>query len=145
MSQMPTELIMKKNSTISILIVDDNEMVRRSLRLFLELHDDFKLIGEAVNGQEAVMICSGLSPDIILMDIKMPVMDGIEATRLIRAQNPSMCILALTSLNDNSKVEEIMSAGANAHLLKQASIDQIDDAIRHLCDFQENSLRESTG
>ncbi len=131
---------MEKNSIIKILIVDDNDMVRRSLRLFLELHDDFQLLGEGGDGNEAVQLYSQLQPDVILMDIKMPVSNGIEATKTIRQLDHRVCILALTSLNDNGKVEEMMAAGANAYLLKQASIDQIAHAIRELCISRDEAV-----
>ncbi len=131
---------MENSSPISILLVDDNEMVRRSLSLFLTMHDDFHLAGEAADGREAVDSCITLKPQVILMDINMPIMNGIEVTKIIRQVAPDVCILALTSLEDNGLVDEIMDAGANAFLLKKASIDEIAYAIRTLCNSNTEQL-----
>jgi DNA-binding NarL/FixJ family response regulator len=120
-------------SPINILIVDDNEVVRRSLDLFFRTQPDLNLVGEALNGKEAVASCDDLQPDVILMDINMPVMDGITATKIIQQKHPDIYVLALSSLEDNGSVKAMMEAGAKSYLLKSTSIDEIAAAIRSSC------------
>jgi DNA-binding NarL/FixJ family response regulator len=113
----------------AILLVDDNEMVRQSLGLYLSTHDDFCLLGEAANGWEAVIFCSGQRPDIILMDINMPVMDGIEATKIIRQRWPEIRILAITSFGDNGTAQKMLDVGAESCFQKNSSIDELTQTI----------------
>jgi NarL family two-component system response regulator LiaR len=120
---------MKSEGTIRVLLVDDHEMVRSGLEVFLEAFDDLELVGEASNGEEAIQRCAELQPDVVLMDLVMPVMGGIEATRAIRAAHPQIHIVALTSFNEEDLVQGALSAGAVGYLLKNTSIDQLSDAI----------------
>jgi len=103
---------------ISVLVVDDHAMVRQGLRSFLELQEDMEIVGEAANGLEAVQQVPHLLPDVVLMDLVMPQMDGIEATRRIRALSPSTQIIVLTSFSDDEKVFAAIKAGALSYLLK---------------------------
>lgn len=121
---------MSKNSPIRILLVDDHDMVRSGLSVFLLAYEDFKLVGEAVNGQDALDKCADLHPDVILMDLIMPVMDGITATRLIRERFPHTQVIALTSFSDEKLVETALEAGAIGYLFKNVSVNDLADAIR---------------
>jgi NarL family two-component system response regulator LiaR len=115
---------------ISILIVDDHPIVREGLRTFLELQDDMRVAGEAADGEEAVAKAEELLPDIVLMDLVMPRMNGIEATRRIRAASPSTRVIALTSFADDEMVFPAVKAGAAGYLLKDMRPQELADAIR---------------
>lgn len=115
---------------IRILIVDDHHSFREVLNALLALQNDMEVVGEAQNGQEAVVLSRELRPDIILMDVKMPVMDGIEATRRILAETPDMKILALSFYSDDGFVKDIMRAGALRYLLKSGDFEELAGAIR---------------
>jgi NarL family two-component system response regulator LiaR len=115
---------------IRVLIVDDHGVVREGLRTYLELLDDMVVIAEAGNGLEAVAQASHYQPDVVLMDLVMPEMDGIEATRQIVATNPSARIIVLTSFADDEKVFPAIRAGATGYLLKDVSPDDLANAIR---------------
>lgn len=117
---------------IRILIVDDHEIVREGLRGFLKSQEDFVIIGEADNGAEAVKLARSYIPDVILMDLVMPIMDGINATRQIINENPSARILVLTSFGDDEKVFPAVKAGALGYLLKDSSPSELLDAIRQV-------------
>lgn len=106
---------------ISVLIVDDHSVVREGLRSFLELHDDIKVIGEASSGAEAIRLTGRLSPDIVLMDLVMPGVDGIEATRQICAQFPRTKVIALTSFLEDEQLFPALDAGVSAYLMKDLS------------------------
>src|SRR5512146_653359 len=96
---------------ISVMIVDDHAIVRQGLRTFLELQEDITVCGEAVNGRTAVEQAGKLSPDVVLMDLVMPEMDGITATRLLRAASPDSQVIALTSFSDDSRIIPAIQAG----------------------------------
>jgi NarL family two-component system response regulator LiaR len=115
---------------IRVLLVDDHTMVRRGLATFLKVYDDLELAGEAENGEVAVQICGEALPDVILMDMVMPVMNGADATRLIRKQFPKIQILALTSYKDTELIKNALEAGAIGYLLKDVSADELANAIR---------------
>lgn len=117
--------------TIRVLIVDDHLMVRRGLMMMLKSFPDFVIVGEAANGKQALEICSSTNPDVILMDLVMPVMDGLEATRTILKNFPQIKILALTSFSEEISVEEALKSGAMGYMLKDASIDELARAIRN--------------
>lgn len=121
---------MKNEAAIRILLVDDHDMVRRGLSVFLLANEDFKLVGEAVNGQEAVEQCALLQPDVVLMDLMMPVMDGVSATKVIRDQYPQIQVIALTSFSEEKLVEASLKAGAIGYLFKNVSVDELAAAIR---------------
>jgi NarL family two-component system response regulator LiaR len=111
-------------------VVDDHAMVRRGLATFLKVFDDLELAGEAATGQAAVQLCVQLQPDVVLMDLVMPDMDGATATRLIRSQSESIQVIALTSYKDENLVQSALQAGAIGYLLKYVSADELAWAIR---------------
>lgn len=118
------------NAPIRILIVDDHPMVRHGLITFLNAFDDFDLVGEAINGETALELCAKVLPDIILMDLVMPGMDGIAATQAVHEQFPRIKIIALTSFKDEGLIKKALQAGAISYLLKDMSADEIAQAIR---------------
>jgi NarL family two-component system response regulator LiaR len=124
---------MPMTKPIRVMIVDDHEMVRSGLATFLEAFDDLELVGEAANGTEAVRLCATVRPNVILMDLVMPEMDGVAATRAIRQAYPAVQVIALTSFGDQDLVQRALRAGAFSYLLKNASIAQMADAIRTAC------------
>ena len=115
---------------IRVMIVDDHDMVRRGLASFLKIKADLELIGEARNGREAVRLCEQIQPDVILMDLVMPEMDGTATTRVIRERWPQVQIIALTSFQEKELVREVLQAGAISYLLKNVSVDDLAEAIR---------------
>jgi NarL family two-component system response regulator LiaR len=115
---------------IRVLIVDDHPMVRRGLATFLKVFDDLELVGEAAGGQEAIRLCDRLRPDVVLMDMVMPDMDGATATRIIRKQSESIQVIALTSFKEEILVQSALQAGAIGYLLKDVSADELAGAIR---------------
>lgn len=123
---------MKKSPSkpIRVMLVDDHAMVRRGLATFLKVYDDLQLAGEAENGREAVRLCGEVLPDVVLMDMVMPDMDGAVATRLIRKQYPQVQVIALTSFKQGDLVKKALEAGAIAYLLKDVSADDLVRAIR---------------
>jgi NarL family two-component system response regulator LiaR len=112
------------------MIVDEHDMVRRGLIAFLKVKPDLELVAEARNGEEAIQICEQVQPDIILMDLKMPVMDGVTATRIIRERWPDVQVIALTSFQEKELVQEVLQAGAISYLLKNVTVDELAHAIR---------------
>jgi DNA-binding NarL/FixJ family response regulator len=115
---------------IRVLLVDDHAMVRRGMRDFLELHDDIEIVGEAVDGGDAIAQAGALRPDIVVMDLMMPGIDGIEATARIRADLPEVEVIALTSFVEEARVLAAIEAGAAGFLLKDAEADELAAAIR---------------
>lgn len=115
--------------TIRIVIADDHKVVRQGLRLFLHVDPELTIVGEAANGVEALALARELRPDVVLMDVLMPVMDGIAATEAIRHELPDTEVLALTSVLEDSAVVEIMRAGAIGYLLKDVDADELCKAI----------------
>jgi len=112
------------------MVVDDHTMVRRGLATFLKVYDDLELVGEADNGETAIELCGQVSPDVILMDLMMPEMDGATATRIIRQQFPKVQVVALTSFKDQEIVQKALQAGAIGYLLKDVSASELARAIR---------------
>jgi two-component system, NarL family, response regulator LiaR len=115
---------------IRVMLVDDHTMVRRGLATFLKVFDDLKLVGEAADGETAVSLCRQILPDVILMDMVMPDIDGVTATRLIRQNFPTVQIIALTSFKEESLVQSALQAGAIGYLLKNVSAEELAQAIR---------------
>ena len=115
---------------IKVLIVDDHQVVRQGLRTFLDLHEDIQVVGEAGNGENAVTMAVQLSPDVILMDLVMPGMDGITATDRIKSICPDTRVIALTSFTEDDKIFPAIQAGASSYLLKDVTPDELVDAIR---------------
>ena len=115
---------------IRVLVVDDHIVVRSGIEQVLATTDDIEIVGLAPDGQRAVEMVQALEPDVVLMDLSMPVMDGVEATRRIRALAPDTKVVVLTSFSDQARITDAMSAGAEGYLLKHADPAQIMDAIR---------------
>jgi len=115
---------------IQVLIADDQAMVRSGLRLILETEDDIEVVAEAENGEEAVRLSRRERPDVVLMDVRMPVMDGLEATRQITSQVEETRVIVLTTFDLDDYVYGALRAGASGFLLKDAEADQLVDAIR---------------
>lgn len=118
------------SSPIRVMVVDEHGMVRKGIVAFLKNNPQLEIVGEAENGREAVELCERLQPHVILMDLQMPEMDGITATRIIRNQYPQIQIIALTSFQDRDKVQEALAAGAISYLLKNVTGDNLAEAIR---------------
>lgn len=121
---------MTKNNKIRVMLVDDHAVVRSGLGAFLSVIPDLQLVGEAENGDEAVVRCGLLKPDVILMDLMMPGTDGVAATRLIREKYPNVHVLALTSFQEDGLVQGAMQAGATGYLMKNVSARELANAIR---------------
>ena len=122
---------MSQPNPTRVMIVDDHDMVRSGLAVFLETFDDLVLVGEASDGAEAVRLCAEVQPHVVLMDLVMPKMDGVAATRAIRQAYPDIQVIALTSFNDRDLVQGALQAGALGYLLKTASIDELAEAVRN--------------
>lgn len=122
---------MMATKSLRIMVVDDNRIIREGLTIFLRIFDDLEFVGEADSGKNAIKQCDALQPDVILMDIMMPEVNGIEATKVIKAKYPQVKIVGLTSFSsEEMQVRGMLDAGAAACLPKQASIDEIVSAIR---------------
>ena len=115
---------------IRVMLVDDHPMVRQGLATMLTVFDDMQLVGEAESGQAAIQLCRQVLPDVILMDLVMPGMDGVAATRAIRQQHPQVQVLALTSFKEAQRIKTVLEAGAIGYLLKDVSADDLVRAIR---------------
>ncbi len=118
------------SNPIRVMVVDDHMMVRKGLVTFLKANADLELVGEASNGLEALQMCEQVRPDVILMDLVMPKMDGTTATRAIRERWPQIQVIALTSFQEKQLVQEALQAGAISYLLKNVSVDELAEAIR---------------
>lgn len=115
---------------IRLLLADDHAVVRSGLRLLLEAQPDLKIVGEVENGDDAIRRTAELSPDVVLMDIEMPGMNGIEATRRIKSERPETAVLALTMYEDDQYFFEMLRAGAAGYVPKRAAPDELASAIR---------------
>ena len=120
-----------EDKPILIVIVDDHAVVRSGLSDFVMVFDDFEVIGEADGGRRAIEICASLKPDVVLMDMVMPDIDGATATQAIRAANPNVQIIALTSFREEELVNAALKAGAIGYLLKNITADELATAIRN--------------
>jgi len=121
---------MNESDPIRVLVVDDHAMLRRGLVTFLLSFDDLELVGEAATGAEALRLCDQVQPDVVLMDLVMPEMDGSTATRAIRQRHPQVQVIALTSFREEELVQGALKAGAIGYLLKNVSADELAQAIR---------------
>lgn len=121
---------MTATNPIRVLIADDNDATRSGLAIFLEAFDDLKLVGQAANGLAALQLCGQVQPDVVLMDLVMPEMDGIAATRAIRQSFPHIQVVVLTGFGNQELATGALRAGAAASLLKNTSIDELANAIR---------------
>jgi two-component system, NarL family, response regulator LiaR len=124
------ERLTQQTEPIRVLIADDHGVVRRGLRSFLELLPDIQVVGEAEDGQQAVAIAQRERPDVVLMDLLMPRVDGLQATAEIKRVQPEVEVVALTSFIEEEKVAGALDAGASGYLLKDATADEVADAIR---------------
>jgi DNA-binding NarL/FixJ family response regulator len=115
---------------IRVLISDDHGVVRQGLRMFLSLDPDIQVVGEASDGREALEMARELVPDVVLMDLLMPVMNGIEATRAIRSALPEVEVIALTSVLEDASVTDAIRAGAIGYLLKDTNVEELHRAVR---------------
>jgi DNA-binding NarL/FixJ family response regulator len=115
---------------IRVLLVDDHTVVRQGLRMFLKLDPELEIVGEAANGSEGVRLARELRPDVVLMDMLMPVMDGVTATAVIRKELPDVEVIALTSVLDDSSVLGAVRAGAIGYLLKDTEANELNRAIK---------------
>ena len=122
--------MMESDPKIRVLIADDHSVVRQGLRMFLLVQPDMELVGEAANGREAVSLVDALAPDVVLMDLVMPEMNGIAATRAIRAAHPGIQVLVLTTFLEDERVQEAIEAGAVGFLLKEVEMDDLARAVR---------------
>ncbi|MCL4270325.1 MAG: response regulator transcription factor [Anaerolineales bacterium] len=118
------------SNPIRVMLVDDHTMVRKGLATFLNVFDDLQLVGEAENGAGAIKVCGEVLPDVVLMDMIMPDMDGAVATNLIRQKYPNVQILVLTSFKEGELIKKALEAGAIGYLLKDVSADDLGRAIR---------------
>ncbi len=121
-----------------MITVDDLPLMRSGLRAFLSAYREFSLVGEASNGEDAIQLCELLSPDVVVMDLKMPVMDGIAAASQIHTRWPSIKILALVSFRDHELVEEALNAGVSGYAFKDLTADELVENIRQMCKGQSN-------
>src|SRR5512138_233116 len=121
---------MADTNCIRVMLVDDHAVVRSGLGAFLSVMPDFELVGEAENGEEAVVRCGLLKPDVILMDLIMPGIDGIVATRRIHEKYPEVHVIALTSFQEDTLIQRALDAGATGYLMKNVSARELATAIR---------------
>jgi NarL family two-component system response regulator LiaR len=121
---------MAEQAPIQVLVVDDHQVIRSGLRFSLLAFDDIELVGEARSGEEALRLCEQVHPDVVLMDLLMPGLDGVAATRAIRERWPEVRVVALTSFQDGELVQSALQAGAIGYLLKDVLVDQLAWAIR---------------
>jgi NarL family two-component system response regulator LiaR len=121
---------MTKARAIRVLVVDDHAMVRTGLATFIEVDDGLDLVGQAADGREAVALCERSQPDVILMDLVMPDLDGVAATRIIRERWPETQVIALTSFQEQELVRDALQAGAISYLLKNVSMGDLAEAVR---------------
>jgi len=118
------------DNKIRIMLVDDHAVVRSGLSAFLSVNPDLELVGEAENGEQAVVRANALKPDVILMDLMMPIMDGVAATMAIKKQNPGIQIIALTSFQEDELVQSALKAGAIGYLMKNVTARELAAAIK---------------
>lgn len=121
---------MTAQKRIRVMVVDDHPMVRDGLRHFISLSAGLEYVGQAQSGEEAVSLCEELKPDVILMDLMMPGIGGIEAIQRIRRQDPDVQLVALTSFADPKLVQQALKAGAVGYMLKNVGMNELTDAIR---------------
>ncbi len=121
---------MNEKKVIRVMLVDDHAVVRGGLSKFLQVYPDLDLVGEAENGAEGVQLAQRLQPDVVLMDLKMPVMDGVAATRALREKCPQTRVIVLTSFAEDGMVQGALQAGAMGYLLKNLTASELANAIR---------------
>ena len=117
---------------ITVLLAEDHTMVRKGLRALLQPEADIEIVGEAANGRQAVVFCSTLCPHVVVMDLAMPLLSGLNATLQIRQTNPSTKVLILSSYDDEAYVEEARAMGASGYIVKQSAAELLPRAIREI-------------
>lgn len=115
---------------IRLLLVDDQTIVRKGLKVLLESRQGFQVVGEAENGREAIAQVEALQPDVVLMDVRMPEMDGVAATKIICQQHPATCVLVLSTFDEDDYVSRAMQCGAKGYLLKDSQVEELAQAIQ---------------
>jgi len=121
---------MKEEVSLKILIVDDDALIRDSLNIILSLEEDFQVVGTASNGAEALQLCSSVQPDIVLMDIRMPIMDGVLGTKNIKASFKDIKVVILTTFKDEEYIKEAIKNGAEGYILKNQPADAIVESLK---------------
>jgi DNA-binding NarL/FixJ family response regulator len=121
-----------RSTSARVLIADDHELIRDGFKRLLSYEQDLEVVGEASNGQEAVELCRRLTPDLVLMDVRMPKMDGLEATRTIKSEQPSISVLVITTYENPDYLLEAIKAGAAGYVLKDASNERLVNAMRRI-------------
>lgn len=132
-----------KQKMIKVLIADDHDLLRNGLKSYFDTQDDMRVVAEAVNGQQAIEMAQQHSPDVILMDLRMPQMGGVEAIRQIRSAMPQIAIVALTSYDDPDMVETAIQAGAISYLIKNVSTTELGAAVRAAYEGKSQLSREA--
>jgi NarL family two-component system response regulator LiaR len=132
------------NGATRVMIVDDHAMVRSGLAAFLAVADGCELVGEAASGAQALKMCPEVEPDVVLMDLMMPEMDGVAATRAIRERFPTIQVIALTSFPEEQMLQDVLEAGALSYLLKNVGADELARAIRAAHQGQATLAPEAT-
>lgn len=117
---------------IRVLVVDDHALLRDGLSVYFQTYDNFEVVGEAEDGQEAIEQCAQLQPDVVLMDIKMPAMDGITATQIICQQFPNVKVVILSSSDDAEQVKRAFDAGAAGYIVKNANVAHLVEALQKI-------------
>jgi NarL family two-component system response regulator LiaR len=135
---------MNEKTPIKVLLVDDHSVVRSGLAAVLMVNDEFELVGEAGNGEEAIRLCERFRPDVVIMDMMMPVMDGVTATALVREKYPQTNVIALTSFREKELVEGALKAGAISYLLKNVTAEELAAAIKGAVAGQSKLSPEAT-
>ena len=136
---------MKTYTPIRIVLADDHEIFRDGFSVMLKKQTQFKLVGEASNGTELIEVTEKLMPDVIITDIKMPKLDGIEATRIITSKFPGIYIIALSMFDDDNLIIDMLEAGARGYLLKSAHKNEIFDAIRSVYNNETYYCKSTSG
>lgn len=129
---------------VRVMLVDDHDLLRQGLALFIKTRPDIDLVAQAATGEEAIDQCERYQPDVILMDLIMPDMTGVEATKIIRTRFPHIQIIALTSFDDDQLVENAIQAGAISYLLKNINTDKLAEAIHAAVKGQSTLSKEAT-
>lgn len=119
---------------IRVLVVDDHQLVRAGLVTLLEAAPGIEVAGQAADGRQALAVAAATAPDVVLMDLSMPVLDGVEATRLLLAERPGTRVVALTSFSDRQRVSDVLAAGATGYVLKDSRPDELMAAVRAAAD-----------
>jgi two-component system, NarL family, response regulator LiaR len=134
---------MGEQQIIRVLVVDDHAVVRKGLKAFIKSYPDLQCVGEAVDGEEAVAFSKSLRPDVVLMDLVMPKMDGETAIRIIKKDFPEIQVIALTSFNENNLIQKVLQSGAIGYLLKNASGEELVQAVRSAAQGQPTLAPEA--